>query len=71
MRTRGLPSSSTRRTQMKRWKAQVAQVVDLQVGLGARPKILRHGGGVRNVRPFKDTTLLRQPLNDEINGDCR
>jgi hypothetical protein len=44
LRTRGLPSSSTKRTQMKRWKAQVAQVVDLQVGLGARPKILRHGG---------------------------
>jgi len=25
-------------------QAQVAQVVDLQVGLVARPKILRHGG---------------------------
>jgi len=44
LRTRGLPSSSTKRTQMKRWKAQVAQVVDLQVGLGAHPEILRHGG---------------------------
>jgi hypothetical protein len=44
LRTRGLPSSSTKRTQMKRWKVQVAQVVELQVRLGPRPKILRHGG---------------------------
>jgi hypothetical protein len=44
LRTRGLPSNSTKRTQMKRWKAQVAQVVELQVGLGAHPKILRPGG---------------------------
>jgi hypothetical protein len=44
LRTRSLPSNSTKRTQMKRWKAQVAQVVELQVGLGARPKIQRHGG---------------------------
>ena len=26
---------------------------------------------MRNVRAFKDTTLLRQPLNDQINGDFR
>jgi IS605 OrfB family transposase len=41
-------------------QAQVAQVVDLQVGLGAHPKILRHGGRGAECREQAVLDLMRR-----------